>query len=389
MCRACASAWSSTAARSDAMIYLDNAATTRPDPAVLEAMARAKEDYGNASSLHRLGVAAAKAVEKARAEVAEALQARPEEVVFTSGGTEANNLALKGVLLACGRRGGLVVSAIEHPSVLEPARALGRCGWRLRLAAADPDGLVDPAAVAAAMDSRTVLVSVMHANNEVGTLQPLAEIGRLCRKRGVLFHTDASQSFTKEPLEPRRLGADLVTLSGHKIHGPKGVGALYVRAGLKLEPLLHGGGQEGGLRSGTHNTAAILGFGAAVARPQAADAPRVRRLRDRLEARLRGLVPGLRRNGHRTRRVCGILSVTLPAMSAGGLLQALNKEGICASAGAACSAATEHPSPALLAMGRTPDQAKRTLRLSLSRWTTAAEAESAAVVIARLAKTRR
>jgi cysteine desulfurase len=371
------------------MIYLDNAATTRPDPAVLVAMAQAREDYGNASSVHRLGVAAAKAVERARAVVAEALHASPDEVVFTSGGTEANNLALKGVLLACGRRGGLVVSAVEHPSVLEPARALGRSGWRLSLVGADSDGLVDPAAVAKALTPRTVLVSVMHANNEVGTLQPLAEIGRLCRRRGVLFHTDASQSFTKEPLDPRRLGADLVTVSGHKIHGPKGVGALYVRAGLKLEPLLHGGGQEGGLRSGTYNTAAILGFGAAVARSGDADAARVRRLRDRLEARLRALIPGLRRNGHQVRRVCGILSVTLPGVSAGALLQALSKEGICASAGAACSAATEQPSPVLLAMGRTDEEAKRTLRLSLSRWTTAAEVESAARAIARLAQARR
>lgn len=367
-------------------IYLDNAAATRPDPAVLQAMARAEEDYGNASSVHRLGVAAAKAVERARAAVAEALRARPEEVVFTSGGTEANNLALKGVLLACGRGSGLVVSALEHPSVLEPARALARAGRRLRVAAADAEGLVDPASVAAAMDSRTVLVSVMHANNEVGTLQPLAEIGRLCRRRGVLFHTDASQSFTKEPLDPRRLGADLVTVSGHKIHGPKGVGALYVRSGLKLEPLLHGGGQEGGLRSGTHNTAAILGFGAAVGCARAGDAARVRRLRDRLEARLLERIPGLRRNGHRTRRVCGILSVTLPGARAGDLLQALSRAGVFASSGAACSAAAEQPSRVLLAMGRSAEEAKGTLRLSLSRRTTAAEVESAARVIARLAR---
>ncbi|MBI5239748.1 MAG: cysteine desulfurase [Elusimicrobia bacterium] len=368
------------------MIYLDNAATTRPDPAVLEAMAQAREDYGNASSVHRLGVAAAKAVEMARAAVAEALQVRPDEVVFTSGGTEANNLALKGVLLAGARRGHLVISAVEHPSVLEPARALQRLGCRLSLVGTDSDGVIDLSALAKLLTERTSLVSVMHANNETGALQPLAEIGRLCRRRGVLFHTDASQSFTKEALEPRRVGADLVTMSAHKIHGPKGVGALYVRPGFRLEPILHGGGQEGGLRSGTHNTAAILGFGAAVGLSRARDAARVRRLRDRLEARLRELVPGLRRNGPRARRVCGILSVTIPRGRAGDLLQALSREGVCASAGAACSAAVAHPSHVLLAMGLSADEAGRTLRLSLSRWTTAAEVESVARIIARLAQ---
>ena len=389
MCRACASAWSSTAARSDAMIYLDNAATTRPDPAVLEAMARAKEDYGNASSLHRLGVAAAKAVEKARAEVAEALQARPEEVVFTSGGTEANNLALKGVLLACGRRGGLVVSAIEHPSVLEPARALGRCGWRLRLAAADPDGLVDPAAVAAAMDSRTVLVSVMHANNEVGTLQPLAEIGRLCRKRGVLFHTDASQSFTKEPLEPRRLGADLVTLSGHKIHGPKGVGALYVRAGLKLEPLLHGGGQEAGRRAGTVNTPGVAGFARAV-ELSGLDAWRVvAARRDHLQRRLAAAFPDAIFNGVAAERVGGILSVTLAGVGAREVLQDLSARGICASAGSACSSGDNAPSAVLLALGLSPEAARSTLRLSLGRTTTDEEVELLVAALVEIVGRRR
>jgi cysteine desulfurase len=371
------------------MIYLDNAATTRPDPAVLAAMARAEEDFGNASSVHRLGVAAAKAVERARAALAQALSARPEEIVFTSGGTEANNLALKGAALARGRRGQIVVSAVEHPSVLEPARALQRLGWGLKVVGADRDGLVDPAAVAAALSSRTVLVSVMHANNEVGTLQPLAEIGRLCRRRGILFHTDASQSFTKEPLDPRRLGADLVTLSGHKIHGPKGVGALYVRAGVQLEPLLHGGGQEGGLRSGTYNTAGILGFGAAVALAQASDARRMRGLRDRLQARLGALIPGLRSNGHPRRRVCGILSVTLPKARSTELLQALSSAGVCVSAGSACAAAAEHPSHVLLAMGRSAEQAGRSLRLSLSRWTTAADVERAARLIAKLAGGRR
>jgi cysteine desulfurase len=369
------------------MIYLDNAAATRPAPAVLEAMAQAQRDYGNAASVHRCGVAAAKAVERSRAVVAEALGARPDEVVFTSGGTEANNLALKGVCV--GKRGALAVSAVEHPSVLETARALASAGRRVVRFGVDADGLVDPSAVARAITPRTVLVSVMHANNEVGTLQPLAEIGRLCRRRGVLFHTDASQSFTKEPLEPRRVGADLATVSGHKIHGPKGAGALYVRAGLRLEPLLHGGGQEGGLRPGTVNIAGAVGLAAAVRAAALSDAARVRRLRDRLEARLRALVPGLRSNGHRTRRVCGILSVTLPGGRSGDLVQALSRAGVCVSAGAACSSAAERPSHVLLAMGRSPEETGRTLRLSLSRWTTAAEVERAARLIARMTKAGR
>jgi cysteine desulfurase len=200
----------------------------------------------------------------------------------------------------------------------------------------------------------------------------------------VLFHTDASQSFTKEPLEPRRVGADLVTVSGHKIHGPKGVGALYVRAGLKLEPLLHGGGQEGGLRSGTSNTAGAAGLAAAVRAASPSDAARVRRHRDLLESRLREFIPGLRRNGHKTRRVCGILSVILPGGRSGDLVQALSREGICVSAGAACSSAAEKSSHVLLTMGLSADEAGRTLRLSLSRWTTAAEVERAARLIARL-----
>ncbi|MBI2789714.1 MAG: cysteine desulfurase [Elusimicrobia bacterium] len=368
----------------DAGIYLDNAATTRPDPAALEA-ARAFEDahFGNPSSLHGPGVAAAREVERARQAVADALGAAPDEIVFTSGGTESNNLALKGA--APPRGGHVVVSSIEHPSVLRTADALRRRGVKVTVVGVDRRGVVSPAAVAAALTPRTVLVSVMHANNETGTIEPVAEIGRLCRERGVLFHTDACQSFTRAPLDAGSGAFDLISVNAHKIHGPKGVGALYVRRGTGLAPLLDGGGHERGLRSGTLNAPGIVGFGAAVRLARDASPYETQRLRDRLLVLLRRGIPGLRLNGPEDARLCGHLSVTLPRGDAKELAQALSARGVFVSTGSACAAGKTAPSHVLLALGLTPAQAGRTLRLTLSRMTTRAEVDAAAAALVELA----
>ena len=366
-------------------IYLDNAATTKPAPAALRAMSEcARRCYGNPASLHRLGVEASKAVERARLTLAESLGAEPDEIVFTSGGTEANNLALKGAAFAAKRRGHVVLSAVEHPSVAAAAGALRGWGWRVSVVGVDGEGLVDPARVARAITPATVLVSVMHANHEVGTIEPVTELGRLCRRRGVLFHCDACQSFTKEALDVRKVPADFVSVNAHKLHGPKGVGALYARRGAALAPLLYGGGHVGGRRSGTLNVPGIAGFAAAIEDADPRDAAAMRRLRDRLLGALRRGVPGLRLNGPREARLCNNLNVTLPETEAKTLLQKLSAAGIYASAGAACSSAKAEPSPVLAAIGLSPREAARSLRLSLGRWTTRAEVDAAARTILRL-----
>ena len=245
------------------------------------------------------------------------------------------------------------------------------------------EGVAAPAAVAAAIRPATVMVSVMHANHEIGTLEPVAEIARLCRRRGILFHSDACQSFTKEPLDLRRLPADLVSVNAHKIHGPKGVGALFVRRGTPLAPIQDGGGHERGLRSGTLNTPGIAGFAAAVEDADPRERVTMRRLRERLWSALRRAVPGIRLNGPRSMRLCGNLHVTLPRTEAKSLLQKLSAAGIYASAGAACSSAKNEPSHVLLAIGISPRQADRSLRLSLSRQTTTAEIDAAARAMVR------
>lgn len=370
--------------RRGAGIYLDNAATTRPDPAALGAM-RAFEDahHGNPSSQHAAGVAAAREVERSRQAVADALGAAPDEIVFTSGGTEANNLALKGVFERPG--GHLVVSAIEHPSVLRTADALRRRGVKVTVVGVDALGRVSPAAVAAAITPGTLLVSVMHANNETGTLEPVSEIGRLCRARGVLFHTDACQSFTRAALDAASGDFDLISVNAHKIHGPKGVGALFVRRGTRLAPLLDGGGHERGLRSGTLNAPAIVGFAAAARLARDASPYETQRLRDRLLAALRRGIPGLRLNGPEDARLCGHLSVTLPRGEAKELAQALSARGVFVSTGSACSAGKSEPSHVLLALGLSPAAAARTLRLTLSRLTTRDEVDAAAAALVELA----
>ncbi|HXF81983.1 MAG TPA: cysteine desulfurase family protein [bacterium] len=370
-------------------IYLDNAATTRPHPAVIEAVTRAlAEEWGNPSSLHRKGLAAERLVRAAREAVATTLDASPEEIVFTSGGTEANNLALHGIAqLARGRH--IVTTAVEHSSVLTPLRRLAAAGYDVTELPVDGEGRVFADQVAAALRPETILVSVMAVNNELGTIQPLEAIGRLIRRhaeggRRVYFHVDAVQGWGKLPLRPRLWGVDLLTLSAHKVHGPKGVGALFVRKGVRLTPLLGGGEQEGGVRPGTENVPGIAGLGAA-ARLLAADleevAARLTALRDRLRAHL-AAIPDVRINTPAAGAAPHILNASFPGIRGETLLHRLEMAGIYTSTGSACHSRDPRPSHVLLAIGLAPELATSSLRFSLGRFTTAEEIDAAGRAVA-------
>jgi cysteine desulfurase len=365
-------------------IYLDYNATTPIAPEVLEAMLPWLGDrYGNPGSAHEPGRRAALAVEEARASVAEMIGAKPSEILFTGCATEADNLAVLGVASSSGARH-LVVSAIEHPAVLEPALELRRRGWSLTLLPVDSTGRVDPEAVAAALRPDTALVSVMHANNEVGTIQPVAEIAAITRARGVTLHTDAAQSAGKLPIDVDDLGVDLLTIAGHKFYAPKGVGALYVRSGTRLAPVAYGGGQERGLRPGTENVASIVALGAAARlamREQAAVTARLRALRDELHARLAAAIPGLGLNGHPVERLPNTLHVSFPGVSGRALLAAV-EDRISASVGSACHSEHDQVSGVLAAMGADASVAAGAVRLSVGTPTTEAEVGEAASALA-------
>jgi cysteine desulfurase len=366
-------------------IYLDYHATTPVDARVLRAMLPYfTEHFGNAASrTHSFGLRAEAAVNVAREEVAKALGAEPREVVFTSGATEANNIALLGAARAgCGRRDHVVTSAIEHRAVLDPCRQLEREGYRVTFLPPDPQGVTSADAVAAALSERTILVSLSAANNEIGTLNALGEIGRVCRERGVLFHTDAAQAFGKIPIAVHGAGIDLLSLSAHKICGPKGAGALYVRAvnpKVRLEPVLFGGGHERGLRPGTLDVPALVGLGEAtrlaVAEREEEQA-RVGALRDRLEKRLLSGIPGAFRNGHPVERLAGNLNVGFPGLRADDLM--MDVRDVAVSAGSACTSASPEPSHVLRGIGRSAAEAASSIRFGLGRFTTAEEVDAAA-----------
>ncbi len=364
-------------------IYLDYNATTPVAPEVRQAMLPfLEEHFGNPSSPHALGRAAHEAVEDARYRVARLLGADRDEIVFTSGGTESNNLALKGVAFRRGPSAGshLVVSAIEHPAVLAPALFLETLGFGLTIVEPKPRGTVDPADVEAAIRPDTVLVSVMHANNETGAIQPIRRIAEACRARGVLFHTDAAQTVGKVPVRVGDLGADLLTVAGHKMYAPKGVGALYVRRGVALEPVMHGAGHESGLRAGTENVPYLVALGAAATLAEhrlADDAARAAALRDRLLERLAEAIPrGLVVHAREAERLPNTLSVSLPGVDGSALLARAPE--VCASVGAACHGGAAHASPTLAAMGVSPEIARGTLRLTVGRYSTEEEIDLAA-----------
>jgi len=357
------------------MIYLDYAAATPLDPRVEEAMQPfGRVMFGNPSSLHAAGRTARAAVDAARDTVAAYLGADAAEIIFTSGGTEADNLAIAGTARALRSRGThLVTTAIEHHAVLASCRALEEDGFRVTYLRPNSAGLIDPEQVAAAITAETVLVSVMAANNEVGAIQPIAEIGAMCRARRIPLHTDAVQAAGELRLRVDELQVDLLTLSAHKIYGPKGAGALYVRAGTRLRPLLHGGGQEHERRAGTENVAGIAGLAAALALlGDPAETARVRALRDRLiDGALS--IPGSRLHGDAGRRLANNVNVGFDGAAGETLLLALDLEGIAISTGAACAAGAVEPSHVPAAMGYSRVQAGEAVRLTLGRWTTAEE----------------
>ena len=364
-------------------IYFDHSATTPLDPRVAAAMhAFLEGGFGNPSSLHHPGREARAAVDQARAQVAALLNAQPGEIIFTASGTESDNLALRGVVEALGMDGAhIITSAIEHPAVLETCRYLEHQGVSVTLLPVTNEGLVEPAALRAALRPSTVLVSIMAANNVVGTLQPLVELARITHEHGVLFHSDAVQAAGKIPLDVPSLPVDLLSLSAHKLHGPKGIGALYVRKGTPLCPIIHGGGQEQGLRSATENVLGIVGFGRAaeIARKEMSrEAARLVNLRDYLLDGLLLRVPSAYLIGHLFRRLPGHLCVGFTGHEGEAirLLLALDQAGIAVSSGSACSANHAHePSYILSAMGFDPIRARGSLRITLGRFNTGEEVE--------------
>ncbi len=352
-------------------IYFDHNATTPVDPAVADAVcAVLGGDFGNPSSIHHFGQRAKSIVDDARSAVAALIGAQPSDLIFTCGGTESDNLAIRGAadLLRGRGRTHLVTTGIEHEAVLHTVKALARMGWQTTVVPVDARGIVDPARLVEAVTSETALVSVMHANNEIGTIQPVAELAAIAHEQGALFHTDAVQSAGKIPVNVVALGADLLTMSGHKLNAPKGIGALWVRRGTRMSPVITGGRQERGRRAGTENVPGIVGFGVACTRAAAkleTEAPRLGALRDRLEQGILASVPRTAVNGDASCRVPNTTNISFEGIEAESLLIALDLEGVAVSTGSACSSGTLEPSHVLRAMGLSAHRTQNSIRFSL------------------------
>jgi len=368
-------------------IYLDHNATTPVAPEVIDRMAAAlRDEFGNPSSVHHFGQRAKAIIDEARSAVAALLSADPGDVVFTGGGTEGDNLAIRGAAEALEQTGRkhIIASAIEHEAVLNTLKALARRGWKTTILPVDGTGIVSPDALRAAITDDTALVSVMHANNEIGTVQPVAELAAIARERRALFHTDAVQSAGKIPIDVKGLGVDLLSISAHKFYGPKGVGALWIRRGVRLQAPLTGGKQERSRRAGTENVAGIAGMGVAAREAIAkmgAEATRLGALRDRLEDGILRGVSGTALNGVRVPRVPNTTNISFERTEAESLLIALDLEGVAVSTGSACSSGTLEPSHVLKAMGFPPHRTQNSLRFSLGVANTEADIDRVIAVL--------
>ena len=356
-------------------IYLDYAATTPVDPEVVRAMTpHWSEHFGNPSSIYSYGQEARGAIEDAREKVAELIGASPDEIVFTSGGTEADNFALKGTAFASKSGNHIITSAVEHHAVHETCSFLERHGFEVTYLPVDGYGLVDADDLAKAITKETILVSVMHANNEVGTMQPIAALAAIAREAGVYFHTDAVQTVGHVPTDVGELGVDMLSISAHKLYGPKGVGALYVKKGTRLVPFMHGGGQERNRRGGTENVPGIAGFGKAAeiaAKEAPEEAERLTVFRRRLIEGILGTIDDSRLNGHADQRLPNNVNISIDYVEGESMLLNLDLEGVCASTGSACSSASLEASHVLLAMGLAHEQAHASLRFTMGKWTEA------------------
>lgn len=370
-------------------IYLDHAATTPTDPKVVEAMQPYfSEKYGNPSSIHSFGQETKSAVEAAREKVARLIGAKPEEIVFTSGGTEADNYAIEGVAYAQESKGKhIITSAIEHHAVTKCCEFLKKRGFEITHLPVDKYGLVDPEAVKKAITSQTILVSIMHANNEIGTIEPIEEIAKVVKERGVTFHVDAVQTVGHVSIDVNKLGVDLLSMSAHKLYGPKGVGALYIRKGTRLTNFLYGGEQEKGRRASTENVPGIVGFGAAAELAQQemnAENARLQPLRDKLIKGILDNIPDVVLNGHPTQRLANNVNVSVKYIEGESMLLNLDMEGIAASSGSACTSGSLDPSHVLLAIGLPHEIAHGSLRFSMGKQTTEADIDKVLEVLPKI-----
>ena len=371
------------------MIYLDNAASTKISGEVLEEMLPyLKEQFGNPSSIHRYGRLAQKAIEKARKQVAKLINADPSEILFTSGGTESNNTALFGVATK-NQTSKIITSCIEHDAILEPCKRLENQGIEIIYLPVDLFGLVNPSILMEKISENTSLVSIMMGNNEVGTIEPISELVKICNERNVPFHTDAVQAAGKVPIDVKELKVDLLSLSSHKINGPKGIGALYIRNGLKINPVIFGGGQEGGLRSGTENVANIVGFGKACELAKTnfdENTSKMKKLQNYLSKKILEEIPGVTLNGHPEKRLPNNIHLTILGVNGEDLLIKLDENGIAASTGSACSVHTQKASHVLKAMGFSHEQITGSLRLTVGISNTIEEMEKTVEVLKNVVK---
>ena len=368
------------------LIYLDNAASTKVDGSVVRAMEPYfLEKYGNASSVHEKGEEAKRALERSRKIIAQSINAKPDEIIFTSGGTESNNFAIKGLAFSNRNKKHIITSKIEHDCVLNACKWLEGGGWEITYLDVDEEGFINLEELKKTIREDTLVVSIIHGNNEIGTIQDIESIGKICKEKRILFHSDACQSYTKIKIDVKKQNINLLTLNAHKIHGPKGVGALYIKKGTRITPLTHGGGHEQGLRSGTENISGIVGFATASKLLKRRDREGMKKLRDKL---IKGLeeIPGSKLNGAREKRLCNNVNFIFEGVEGEAVGAYLQAEGICSSSGSACSSKSLEPSHVLMAIGLDREKSHGSLRLSLSKYTTEKEIDKVIEVMPKIIK---